>query len=123
MTRLLRLLALLALLGLVLYPLVWMVSTSFKPDDEIVGGISLLPKNPTLANYPAGWSTLDVSFGRFFANSAFIAGATVVANCASCLLAATAVRPEEKAVGLCVRARPVSHWQAVGYRNAVEVQN
>jgi multiple sugar transport system permease protein len=90
MRRWVRLLALLALLAVVLYPLLWMLSTSFKPDEEIVGGISLLPKEATLKNYPAGWSTLDVPFGRFFLNSAFIAGATVVANCASCLLAAYA---------------------------------
>jgi multiple sugar transport system permease protein len=90
MRRWVRLAVLLGLLAAVLYPLAWMVSTSFKPETEIVGGISLLPKDPTLQNYPAGWSTLDIPFGRFFLNSAIIAGATVVANCASCLLAAYA---------------------------------
>lgn len=90
MMRWVRFAALIALLAAVLYPLFWMLSTSFKPEHEIVGGISLLPTDPTAKNYPEGWSTLDVSFGRFFLNSAFIAGATVVANCASCLLAAYA---------------------------------
>lgn len=88
--KFLRYVALLAVLALVLYPLLWMLSTSFKPDTEIVGGISLLPNDPSLENYTSGWNSLDVSFGRFFANSALIAGITVVANCVSCLLAAYA---------------------------------
>jgi len=90
MRHVLRLLALLGLLALVLYPLLWMVSTSFKPDTEIVGSVSLWPENPTGRHYPAGWNSMTFGFGTFFRNSAVIAGLTVVANCASCLLAAYA---------------------------------
>ncbi|WP_117208211.1 carbohydrate ABC transporter permease [Allorhizocola rhizosphaerae] len=90
MRHFVRLLILLGLMALVLYPLLWMVSTSFKPDDEIVGSVSLWPGNATTAHYPAGWSSMDVGFGTFFWNSTVIAGLTVLANCASCLLAAYA---------------------------------
>ncbi|WP_020520793.1 carbohydrate ABC transporter permease [Catelliglobosispora koreensis] len=79
-----------ALLAIVVYPIVWMLGTSFKPNDEIVASINLWPQDPTLGNYPEGWSSMDVGFGTFFANSALIAGLTVVANCVSCLLAAYA---------------------------------
>jgi multiple sugar transport system permease protein len=88
--RILRYLALLALLALVVYPLVWMLGTSFKPNDEIVASISLWPNDPTLDNYPQGWNSMDVGFSRFFTNSAVIALLTVAANCFSCLLAAYA---------------------------------
>ncbi len=85
-----KLIALLALTAVVVYPLLWMLATSFKPENEIVGNISLWPNEPTGKHYPAGWSALDVSFTTFFRNSAVIAGITVLANCASCLLAAYA---------------------------------
>lgn len=88
--KILRLFSLLGILALVLYPLLWMLSASFKPDDEIIGGISLLPNDPTPSNYVTGWSSLDVSFGTFFANSALIAGVSVLFNCVSCLLTAYA---------------------------------
>src|SRR5688572_13131265 len=90
MKKLLRFLALIGILAVVLYPLLWMLSTSFKPQDEIVGSISLLPGDPTVNHYPEGWNSMDVGFSRFFANSALIALLTVVANCVSCLLAAYA---------------------------------
>ena len=64
--RYLRMVALLAVLAVVLYPLLWMLSTSFKPQDEIVGSISLLPSDPTLSHYPSGWNSMDVGFARFF---------------------------------------------------------
>lgn len=85
-----RLLILLGLLFLVLYPMLWMLSTSFKPDQEIVGSTGLLPQDPTARHYPDGWTNFDVSFTRFFTNSAIVAGLTVLGNCASCLLAAYA---------------------------------
>jgi glycerol transport system permease protein len=32
-------------------PIYWLVNMSFKTNTEIIGGLSLLPENPTLANY------------------------------------------------------------------------
>ncbi|HEX6682316.1 MAG TPA: carbohydrate ABC transporter permease [Candidatus Limnocylindrales bacterium] len=90
MKKLAKLIALLGLLAIVLYPLLWMLATSFKPATEIVGSIGLWPAEPTTEHYPSGWSSMDVGFGRFFLNSTIIAGLTVLANCASCLLAAYA---------------------------------
>ncbi|MGC9664969.1 carbohydrate ABC transporter permease [Planosporangium sp. 12N6] len=87
----LRLLALLALLAAVLYPVVWMVGTSLKSPAEVNNNLSILPAHVTWANYPDGWSALpDVTFGRFFVNSTLLALATVLANCASCLVTAYA---------------------------------
>jgi multiple sugar transport system permease protein len=88
--RIVRVAVLTLMVVVVLYPLVWMAGSSLKSPQEIANNLSVLPHEVTWGNYPAGWSSLDVSFGRFFLNSALIAGATVVANCVSCLLAAYA---------------------------------
>jgi len=85
-----RLTVLIVLLGIVLYPLVWMVGTSFKSITEILSNTSVWPGDWTPANYTNGWGHFDVSFGRFFFNSVMVALLTVVGNALSCLLAAYA---------------------------------
>ena len=85
-----RLLALIVILAAVLYPLFWMVGTAFKSPQEIVNNIGLIPREFTPGNFADGWSKFDVGFGRFFLNSAMVAGLTVVGNALSCLLAAYA---------------------------------
>ncbi|MEV1332191.1 carbohydrate ABC transporter permease [Micromonospora costi] len=86
----LRLLVLVAILGVVLYPLVWMLGTSLKSQEEIVSNVGLLPEAFTPGNYSDGLSHFDVGFGRFFLNSAVVSLLTVVGNAVSCLLAAYA---------------------------------
>ncbi|MGC5052366.1 carbohydrate ABC transporter permease [Micromonospora sp. DT48] len=85
-----RLIVLLAIVAVVLYPLIWMIGTSFKSPQEIVNNIGLLPRTFTPGNYTDGWGNFDVSFARFFANSAMVSLLTVVGNGVSCLLAAYA---------------------------------
>ncbi|GAA1867655.1 carbohydrate ABC transporter permease [Asanoa iriomotensis] len=87
---LVRLVILVAILAVVLYPLLWMVGTSFKSREEIATNIGLWPDVFTPSNFREGWQNFDVSFGRFFANSAMVALLTVVGNAISCLLAAYA---------------------------------
>lgn len=36
---------------LLLLPIYWLLNMSFKTNEEILGGLSLIPRNPTLANY------------------------------------------------------------------------
>ncbi|MEV4711518.1 carbohydrate ABC transporter permease [Micromonospora sp. NPDC049374] len=86
----LRLIVLLAIVAVVLYPLFWMIGTSVKSQEEIVNNIGLLPRNFTPGNYTDGWTNFDVSFARFFLNSAMVSLLTVVGNAVSCLLAAYA---------------------------------
>jgi multiple sugar transport system permease protein len=86
-----RTIFLLVLLVLVLYPLIWLLATSFKPTDEIASSVSIIPDQPTLNNYVRGWTGLEtVSFARFFVNSTVIATGVVIANCASCVVTAFA---------------------------------
>jgi multiple sugar transport system permease protein len=79
------------LLAVVLYPVAWLLATSFKSTAEIPSNLTVVPRDPTLGNYVRGWTGLEtVSFARFFVNSTVIAAGVVVANCASCLVAAYA---------------------------------
>ncbi|WP_416067078.1 carbohydrate ABC transporter permease [Rhizobium sp. ZK1] len=73
-----------------IYPLLWMLSASFRPENEIFTSTSLTPSSFSLTSYVEGWNGLPVSFGRFFSNSFLIAILCVVGNVFSCSLAAFA---------------------------------
>jgi multiple sugar transport system permease protein len=90
-SRLVRLSALILILAVVLYPLFWMIGTSFKSPEEIASNIGLIPHDFTPSNFTEGWNKFDVAFGRFFLNSAMVATLTVLGNVVSCLLAAYAL--------------------------------
>jgi multiple sugar transport system permease protein len=86
-----RLIVLIVILAAVLYPLFWMIGTSFKSQEEIASNIGLFPEQFTPHNFVEGWTKFDEPFGRFFLNSALVASLTVVGNTVSCLLAAYAL--------------------------------
>jgi multiple sugar transport system permease protein len=73
-----------------LYPLLWMLAASFKSQDEIFGGGSLIPSHFSLDGYVRGWLGLSVSFGTFFKNSFIIAVLSVFGNLVACSLTAFA---------------------------------
>ncbi|SED07796.1 carbohydrate ABC transporter permease [Paenibacillus sp. GP183] len=79
-------------LGLVmLYPIVWLLTSSFKPNNLIFTDTGLWPKEITLANYVSGWKGLQgISFGRFFANSFELSVLSVMGSLVTCSLAAFA---------------------------------
>ncbi len=65
------------LLGLVmLYPLFWLFSSSFKPANEIWTTVnSLIPSQIHLENYTNGWKGFGgISFATFYKNSFIYAG-------------------------------------------------
>lgn len=64
------------LIGIVMiYPLIWMVMSSFKETGTIfTTANSLIPEKFVLENYKNGWKGFaGISFGTFFKNSFFIA--------------------------------------------------
>ncbi|MDP4098861.1 carbohydrate ABC transporter permease [Paenibacillus sp. P96] len=74
-----------------LYPVLWLIASSFKPNTMIFTNTSLWPAQFTLDNYINGWRGLNgVSFGRFFMNSALIAVMSVLGNIITCSFAAFA---------------------------------
>lgn len=73
-----------------LYPLLWMVASSFKPESAIFTDMSLVPPSLDPRNYIQGWNALEVSFSRFYLNSFVIASLAVAGNVMSCSLTAYA---------------------------------
>ncbi len=64
----------LAVLVVAMYPVAWMVLSAFKPSNQIVGNINLLPTDPTLENFTKALRGIGgVSFWQFFANSMALA--------------------------------------------------
>nr|WP_236004112.1 carbohydrate ABC transporter permease [Nonomuraea antri] len=77
--------------GLVmLYPLLWMISSALKPEELIFREPGLIPSELTLENFTEGWTALAHPFGYYLWNSAVITGLSVVGNLAACSLAAYA---------------------------------
>ncbi|WP_035707157.1 carbohydrate ABC transporter permease [Niveispirillum irakense] len=80
----------LLLVGLImLYPLLWMVAASFKPNHEIFGSIGLWPQEPTLDGVISGWRTgTEYSFATYLFNTfAFIIPKVVLTVISSVLVA------------------------------------
>ena len=64
---------------MMVYPVLWMISGSFKDNAEILRGtLSLIPESVKLSNYSTGWQGFGkTTFATFFQNSFFI---TIVAT-------------------------------------------
>jgi multiple sugar transport system permease protein len=81
---------LLVVLVAMIYPMVWLVGASFKPENQIFTTMNPLPLAFTVANYVTGWTATGTSFTVYLSNSLTISLCTVVANVASCSVAAYA---------------------------------
>lgn len=74
-----------------LYPILWMIVSSFKPNNMIFSDTSLIPKAFTLENYVNGWKGYaGITFGKFFTNSLILCIAAIAANLVTCSMAAYA---------------------------------
>jgi multiple sugar transport system permease protein len=82
--------AVIAFAFVMLYPILWMIASSFKPGDEVFANVtSLIPRRFTLDNYVQGWAGFGgVSFITFFRNSLIysVAG-TILVVCSSSISA------------------------------------
>ncbi len=75
---------------LMVYPLIWMVMSSFKETNTIFATAgSLIPETFTLENYRNGWKGFaKISFGVFFKNSLFISITATIGTVISSALVA-----------------------------------
>ncbi|HTW99333.1 MAG TPA: carbohydrate ABC transporter permease [Acidimicrobiales bacterium] len=73
-----------------LYPLIWMIGASLKPESQIFSSTSLFPAHPSIASYVDGWDGLGYSMTGFMVNSVVLCGLCVLGNLVSCSLAAFA---------------------------------
>ncbi|MDO4267922.1 MAG: carbohydrate ABC transporter permease [Eubacteriales bacterium] len=76
---------------IMLYPILWMISSSLKPLNLIFKDLSLIPSQLTLDNYIKGWKgSGGTSFGRYYINSFVLVFFAMAGNALSCSLAAFA---------------------------------
>ncbi|HKP07830.1 MAG TPA: carbohydrate ABC transporter permease [Microbacterium sp.] len=93
---------LLILVGiLMIYPLLWMLVGSFKPNELIFLDPGLIPTEVTGENYVNGWNGLTYPFGVYIFNSVVIVLGALIGNLVSCTMAAYAF------ARLRFRAKPV----------------
>ncbi|MFD2328469.1 carbohydrate ABC transporter permease [Cohnella sp. GCM10020058] len=83
---------LIILIGLaMLYPVLWLLASSFKPNQDIFTNTGLWPSTWTLDNYRNGWKGFQgITFARFFGNSALMSVLAVLGNIVTCSFAAYA---------------------------------
>jgi raffinose/stachyose/melibiose transport system permease protein len=68
--------ALAAICCLWVYPLVWMVSASFKSNAMIFANEGLIPTQPTVENYVKAWTQANI--GAYFFNTLFVTIGSVI---------------------------------------------
>lgn len=76
---------------IMIYPLIWMLSSSLKTGTQIFANQSFLPQTITFENYTYGWNGLSgFSFGVFLKNSLILVIIVMLGNVYSCSLTAYA---------------------------------
>jgi len=73
-----------------LYPLLWLVSRSFMPNELIFRDVNLLPNPFVLENYSNGWNALMFPFSTYIRNSLIIVVGNIIGQLASCSITAYA---------------------------------
>ncbi|MFC4066437.1 carbohydrate ABC transporter permease [Actinoplanes subglobosus] len=73
-----------------LYPVIWMVVSSLRPNEEIFRSPGVIPDSFRFANYSEGWTALSSPFGHYLINSAIVVIGCIVGNLVSCSMAAYA---------------------------------
>lgn len=79
-----------AVIGIVLlYPIIWMIFSTFKSNEEIFGSISLLPEVWHWENYLQGWmGTGRITYTTFFVNTfKLVIPTTLLTVVSACLTA------------------------------------
>lgn len=72
------------LAALLVYPLVWMVFASLRPENLIFSDPTGLPIPPIGDNYVKGWSGTGQPFSVYIINSIFLCAACIVGNVLAC---------------------------------------
>ncbi|OZG58560.1 ABC transporter, permease protein [Bifidobacterium myosotis] len=75
---------------LMLYPILWMIASSLRPQEDIFTNMGLVVTNPLWENYVAGWNALSQPFGRYILNSLIIVVFAIIGNILTCSMAAYA---------------------------------
>lgn len=76
--------------AVMIYPLLWMVVSSLRPDELIFKDPGLWLSELDMTNYSSGWSALTHPFGHYMLNSAIVVIGSILGNLISCSMAAYA---------------------------------
>lgn len=76
--------------GVMIYPLLWMVVSSLRPNELIFREPGLWLNGLEMSNYTDGWSALTHPFGHYMLNSAIVVIGSILGNLISCSMAAYA---------------------------------
>ena len=102
--------ALIALSLLMIYPLIWMVISSLKPNHMIFSDLSIFTTELSLEHYIHGWDAQVLPFHYFLINSTILVVGAILGNLLSCALAAYAFALSRSAR----RGRPLRRGDLVG---------
>jgi multiple sugar transport system permease protein len=99
-----------------MFPFLWMLSSSFKPDAEIFRfPIQWIPENLSPQNYLRVWK--NINYGRLMFNTLFLTGMITLLQIVTCTLAGYAFAkipfPESRIVFLCYLATLMVPFQVV----------
>ena len=75
---------------LMLYPVIWMVVSSLRPNDVIFREPGIIFDSFEISNYLDGWNALSYPFNTYLLNSALVVLGSIVGNLVSCSMAAYA---------------------------------
>jgi len=75
---------------LMLYPVLWMLASSLRPNDKIFNDPSIILRDFEIANYVNGWNAFAEPFGHYLINSALVVLGCILGNLVACSMAAYA---------------------------------
>lgn len=81
---------LIAVSFVMIYPLLWLLASSFRPTEVIFRTPGLWVNDLVIENYTEGWFALGQPFGHYIVNSAIVVIGAVIGNVFACSLAAYA---------------------------------
>ncbi|ANS62938.1 putative sugar ABC transporter, permease protein [Streptomyces lincolnensis] len=73
-----------------LYPVLWMVVSSLRPNNQIFRSAGLALTHPHFENYSNGWNAFSQPFSHYMINSAIVVTGAILGNLLACSLAAYA---------------------------------
>jgi multiple sugar transport system permease protein len=83
-------LVLILLAAVMLYPVLWMVVSSLRPNDVIFRDPSLALRDLEAGNYAEGWNALADPFSVYLVNSSIVVLGAILGNLVACSMAAYA---------------------------------
>jgi multiple sugar transport system permease protein len=76
--------------ALMLYPLLWMLTSSLRPNSEIFKHAGIVVSHPRFENYANGWNAFQQPFSHYLINSTIVVVGCILGNLIACSMAAYA---------------------------------